>query len=512
MKKIFFTGVSLEIEERAKRRKRKGRTGGRKALKQPKAGRRPAKGGKGSKGCGTGAGGFAAGNQCALEDGVPQPLKQVNVKKTRIKAKQLAVKEQAAIKSAARKAAVKRVVKKMRDNGKKIKIKIASGKLKVTGTGQNVAEAIKLMKADKDLKIVGTPKSIKQQLEEMKKRREAMRDTSPKRAGENELEYQKRKNKPEWDDFERNTAATDKKFGLMKEELIEKRADILRSEGDFQLKADKLERNKSTGESKELEETYDKIYALRDKRYALEQEYNGLDAKHEEAMMADLAKFTKSRSGSHVSANFTNNIDKKAGRTSKWKKPFEKNAKETEEWFSKHVSSDFQNELDDVRMFLAKSSSGSNFNNAHYSGNLHSVHFGTRGNAEFNTSKKVIAHELGHAMSGRLPKHEAAITRFHDEKVAAYLKENPNAKEVAFGSGSTYYRGHRDSSGKSVYGYYSEYAGFDHSAYRKTTRGIEIPSTGMEAMIRHPLIFRKENREHFEMTAFYMAGVLGRDD
>ena len=122
MKKIFFTGVSLEIEERAKRRKRKGRTGGRKALKKPKAARRPAKGGKANKGCGTGAGGFAPGNQCALEDGVPQPLKQVNVKKTRIKAKQLAVKEQAAAKAAKMKQAVKRVVKKMRDNGKKIKI------------------------------------------------------------------------------------------------------------------------------------------------------------------------------------------------------------------------------------------------------------------------------------------------------------------------------------------------------------------------------------------------------
>ncbi len=512
MEKIFFTGVSLEIEERAKRRKRKGRTGGRKALKKPKAGRRPAKGGKANKGCGTGAGGFAAGNQCALEDGVPQPLKQVNVKKTRIKAKQLAVKEQAAAKAAKMKQAVKRVVKKMRDNGKKIKIQVASGKLKVTGTGQNVADAIKLMKADKDLKIVGTPKSIKQQLEEMKKRREAMRDTSPKRAGETELEYQKRKNKPEWDKFERDTAATDKKFGLMKEELIEERADILRSEGDLQLKVDKLERNKSTGGDKELEETYDKIYALRDKRYALEQEYNGLDAKHEEALMADLAKFTKSRSGSHVSAKFTNNIDKKAGRTSKWKKPFEKNAKETEEWFSKHVSSDFQNELDDVRMFLSKSSSGSNFDRAHYSGNLHSVHFGTLGNAKHMTSKPVIAHELGHAMSGRLPKHEAAITRFHDEKVAAYLKENPSAKEVAFSSSSRYYRGYRDSSGKSVYGYYLEYSGFDHNAYRKTTRGIEIPSTGMEAMMREPLRFRKENKEHFEMTAFYMAGVLGRDD
>lgn len=80
-----------QAEQRARR------AGGRgQKTKKLKGLRRPAKAGASNKGCGTGAGGFAAGNKCALEDGVPKtpvgnggPLTKPSVSKARQKAEAL---------------------------------------------------------------------------------------------------------------------------------------------------------------------------------------------------------------------------------------------------------------------------------------------------------------------------------------------------------------------------------------------------------------------------------------
>jgi len=188
--------------------------------KRPKKPGSPAKTGPG-KGCGTGAGGFKAGNNCAKEDGIPQPasaLKPVNKKadiayakaaKAKALAKQQAKEAAAKAKSEAyqkspaylskqkqkridslrRKAAQKKAEKGEREAAEmkaaaeaaaakraamlqKIRIKKANEQIKIAGTPKSIKQEIEELKAriasDK-LKVVETPKSIREELDDLKK-------------------------------------------------------------------------------------------------------------------------------------------------------------------------------------------------------------------------------------------------------------------------------------------------------------------------------------------------------
>jgi hypothetical protein len=168
----------------------------RKQKKVKVANRRPAKMGA-SAGCGTGAGGFKAGNNCAAEDGIPRKplsqggaLKGANAKGDLARAK--AMREKAAAKKAKKEAADKaksaatRPQREAKSKAKKIdylRRKAAERKAQKgerdAAEKQAAAEAaaakkaamlqkIRIKKANEQLKVAGTPKSIKQELEELK--------------------------------------------------------------------------------------------------------------------------------------------------------------------------------------------------------------------------------------------------------------------------------------------------------------------------------------------------------
>lgn len=166
--------------------------------KRPKKPGSPAKTGPG-KGCGTGAGGFKAGNNCAKEDGIPQPasaLKPVNKKADIAYAK--AMKEKAAKKQAAKIAAdkaraeayrpIKEAKAAAKSKQKRIeKLRKAAAERKAEKGERDAAEMkaaaeaaaakraamlqkIRVKKANERIQVVGTPKSIKQEIDELKAR------------------------------------------------------------------------------------------------------------------------------------------------------------------------------------------------------------------------------------------------------------------------------------------------------------------------------------------------------
>lgn len=194
---------------------------GKKNKKTKVAPRAPAKTGP-SAGCGTGAGGFKAGNNCAKEDGIPRkPLGQGGAlkkadakadialaKKLREKAKARRERKEALDKAkseAARpakeakekqrkidylrkKAAERKAAKDQREAAEKqaakeaadkkraamlqiIRVKSANTKLEIAGTPKSIKqeiEELKLKKASEPLKVVATPKSIREELDELK--------------------------------------------------------------------------------------------------------------------------------------------------------------------------------------------------------------------------------------------------------------------------------------------------------------------------------------------------------
>lgn len=191
----------------------RGRMGAPRAPKRNKKAKarpgRPAKAGP-SAGCGTGAGGFKAGNNCAKEDGIPRKpfsmggaLKQgpkgelqsakaqIAAKQSKVAAKQakqqakdkqtsiVAKKSKAAIRkkqkedkaAEAQKQADAAAAAKKKATLQKIRVKKANEKLTVAETPKSVAQEIKeakIKRATGELKVVETPKSIAQEIAEAK--------------------------------------------------------------------------------------------------------------------------------------------------------------------------------------------------------------------------------------------------------------------------------------------------------------------------------------------------------
>lgn len=167
---------------------------------------RPAKVGP-SAGCGTGSGGFKAGNNCAKEDGIPrkpfsmggalkqgpkgelQAVKaQIAIKQAKVAAKQQKqqAKDQLTSKKAKALARKKQKDAKAAEDQKqidaaaaakkkamlqKIRVKKANEKITVAATPKSIAEQIKeakVAKANEGVKVVETPKTIAQEIAEAK--------------------------------------------------------------------------------------------------------------------------------------------------------------------------------------------------------------------------------------------------------------------------------------------------------------------------------------------------------
>jgi hypothetical protein len=183
------------FEERARKpkKRKKVRTTGRPAKTGPSAG------------CGTGSGGFKAGNNCAKEDGIPQrplsqggALKGANAKDDFARAK--ALKEKAVAKKAKKEADAKAksiATKPQRDKARVDRKRAAEKQAKIDELRRAAAERkaqkgerdaaerkaaqeaadkkrsemlqkIRIKKANEKLTVAGTPKSIKQEIDELK--------------------------------------------------------------------------------------------------------------------------------------------------------------------------------------------------------------------------------------------------------------------------------------------------------------------------------------------------------
>lgn len=205
-----WSEVKVARLERENSAEQRGRLGAPRAPKRNKKAKarpgRPAKVGP-SAGCGTGSGGFKAGNNCAKEDGIPRkpfsmggalkqgPKGELQSAKAAIAAKQAKVaakqqKQQAKDQLTSKKA--KALVRKKQKDAKeaeaqkqadaaaaakkkamlqKIRVKKANEKITVAATPKSIAEQIKeakVAKANEGVKVVETPKTIAQEIAEAK--------------------------------------------------------------------------------------------------------------------------------------------------------------------------------------------------------------------------------------------------------------------------------------------------------------------------------------------------------
>lgn len=179
LKTAAILAALAQAEQRARRAGGRGRK-----TKKLKGLRRPAKAGAANKGCGTGAGGFAAGNKCALEDGVPQkpvrkggPLTKPSVSKTRKKAETLRRKaaqkqkeKEAKAKAGKDKFAYekKRARRRAAEKAAAEKKQEAARKQAAEAKRNRMLQSIRIKKANEKLEISDTGKSIAQEIEEAK--------------------------------------------------------------------------------------------------------------------------------------------------------------------------------------------------------------------------------------------------------------------------------------------------------------------------------------------------------
>lgn len=178
------TAAVLASLAQAEQRARMGGGRSKQKTKKLKGVRRPAKAGAANQGCGTGAGGFAAGNQCALEDGVPKtplgqggPLTKPNVGKTRAKAK--ALRKKAADKQKKKQESQKkepfsyerkRAKRRAAEKAEKSRLEGIREKLARDKKRQEMLQTIRIRRGNERLAISGQGKSLDQSVQEERQR------------------------------------------------------------------------------------------------------------------------------------------------------------------------------------------------------------------------------------------------------------------------------------------------------------------------------------------------------
>jgi chemotaxis protein histidine kinase CheA len=541
------------FEERARKpkKRKKVRTTGRPAKTGPSAG------------CGTGSGGFKAGNNCAKEDGIPQrplsqggALKGANAKDDFARAK--ALKENAAAKKAKKEAAdkAKSIATKPQREAAKVERKRAAEKQAKIDELRRAAAERKAQKGERDAAERKAAQEAadrkrsemlqKIRIKEANKKLDIIEKpaakfsgevdgAAAKNAGETQFDFAKRridadlkKLHSEIDALEKRADQAEKAINSKIQQLKEDAAAIDRERRENAQKITAGGRKVTKKESEEHAKINERHAEAHENLRKAQVERDKLDAQHRKDVHKVIGEFVESHGKGLVSVDASKKFADEAALNktrSQYKEEFKTNAGKAWEFLKSTLAPIHQPKIDAIKVKL-DTDAGS----ADYSDITQTARHGTLGgNADYHISRKVIVHEIAHGLHygrqfmppepGLLPKQDrvsesvrAAIKEDYDARVAKLRSDNPQGLEqVVYHPERQSYRlwkpkgEARKGREESYLGYANQYS---DSELQGSISATEVVSVGVEHVYDSPRRFRKNSRSHFDLTLLFMAGRL----
>lgn len=526
----------LESEVRSRRRK-----------KRPRRPSTPSNSGAGAnKGCGTGKGGFSAGNSCAKEDGIPNAprrppsaLGPVNAKADLAKAK--AMKEKSAKKQAEKVAAAKaksEAYKKTPEYAQKQKQKRidalrrkAAERKKEKGerdaaekkAAQEAADKkraallqkIRIKKANERLNVVEKPDDgFSGKLDSSIK----------KRASETRAEFVERQMKGDFEKLDKQLEDMDKRHSAeiarrhkewrdldeaysKQYEIEDKNATKLKTESGATLALE------AVVDGKKIDQRSDALKALHAKMVNARKDLDGYRREAREEMQAAVGRLVASHGGAvqlpSTSSSYSISGVKSGAKNTGWL---------SDAWgfLSRVGSSGIKNAVLATKIKL-RSSGGGN-----HSSGLKTITVG-------GESRTTAVHEYGHAIEDSSPSLMQALDEDFRSRMTKFMAVTPNAGMVRHPNVS-YYDGpelpgvdgkrpkrNGYKSGTSLLGYSMRYSDFGYNdasrrkygvANPRYGRGTEVFSTGLETLYSDPARLWRDHRSHFRLVVMGLSGRL----
>ncbi|NBW09351.1 MAG: hypothetical protein EBR82_15130 [Caulobacteraceae bacterium] len=421
------------LERLAEFRRRAG--GPRKQKKVKVANRRPAKMGA-SAGCGTGAGGFKAGNNCAIEDGIPRKplsqggaLKSANAKDDLARAK--AMREKAAAKKAKKEAADKAKSEATRPQREAARLerKKSAEKQKRIGELRRTAAERKAQKGERDAaekqsaaEAAAAKKAAMLQKIRIKKANEQLKviekpadrfsgqvdESIKKLPGETQVDFAKRRIDADMKRLHEEMDALETRLASERMALLQKKIDLDEAAANAQrqkqayaqkiIGTDRHPRNPTKDETKEYDRLSGELTKAMKEREENLKRLDLLEKKYNDEAHELISDFVKSHNGGSLSkfdtdAQFANpdHIEKTR---SMFAKQFKDNAKEAWSFLSKVSSPIHQQKGSDVKVKLDTDAGGADYDDI-----AQVARHGTLGsNGNYHTSAAVIVHEVAHGL------------------------------------------------------------------------------------------------------------------
>lgn len=528
--------------------------GGKKNKKTKVAPRAPAKTGP-SAGCGTGAGGFKAGNNCAKEDGIPRKplgagggLKKADPKADIALAKKLREKakirkdrkealdkaksdatraqreKQRRIKRLRAEAAKRAEAKKQRDiNEYQLAVQRAGAKR------DQMLQKIRIKKANQQLNVIEKPAG----------RFTGEADqAATKNPGETQFEFAKRRIgqdlkrlHDEFDAIEKRADEVTKSLNSKLQQLKEEAASIVRERQAFAGKITNGSRRPTQAEAAEYDRMSEQLTLANSKIRDVEKQKNEIENRVRQEQHDAISEFVQAHGKGSISVNADSQFrdpDGLAKTTSQYAAGFKENAKKAWDFLNRTIAPVYQSKAESIKVRLDTKQGGADYNDV-----FEEARHGTKGqNAEYHTSDHVIVHEISHGLHyGRstipadpndklsLPKTDKvaesirdAIKEDYDARVSEFKASyNGEVKQVSYHPERTQYKlwvpkgESRLPLSESYLGYANQYADSEHSSAIKAT---EVVSVGIEEVYRSPRSLRSRARSHFDLMMVFMAGRL----
>lgn len=521
----------------------------RKQKKVKVANRRPAKMGA-SAGCGTGAGGFKAGNNCAKEDGIPRKplsqggaLKKSDAKKDIAAAKALAQKEKAAkeqkmasdvkqrrIEGLRKSAAERKAQKGERDAAEKQAAAEAAAAKKAA-----MLQKIRIKKANEQLKVVEKPPD---------RFSGDADDSIQKSPGETQFEYAKRRVDADLKKLHQELDASEAKAESRRQDVL-KRIESL--EKDVRSRRDDAQNfartilagnRKPTRDEVEQQKMLDKVKDDANKKLAdAYRERNSIDSELAVEHHDIISDFVKSHGKGLADFRAEDQFYDAAAiakTRSKYAESFKENTKTAWSFLSKVSAPLHQEKGRSIRVKLDTEAGDADYNDI-----TQISRHGVYGKGEYNTSAGVIVHEIAHGLHygphvktsaygpdgrPRLPsvqdgyewlqspayRARAAIKEDYDARVATLRSQNQQGLEqIVYHPERQNYKmwkpAGRDRQKESYLGYADQYCDAENG---NATGATEVISVGIEQLYRNPRALRGVYRSHFDITILFLAGRL----
>lgn len=474
---------------------------GKKNKKTKVAPRAPAKTGP-SAGCGTGAGGFKAGNNCAKEDGIPRkPLGQGGAlkkadakadialaKKLREKAKARKERKEALDKAKSEAARPAKEAKEKQRKADYLKKKAAEEKQRrIDGLR---AEAAKRAEAKKKREIneyqlavqrAGAKRDQMLQRIRIKKANEQLNvvekpegrftgrvdQAATKNPGETQFDFAKRrisadlkKLHEELDAIEKRADEVTKSLNSKLQQLKEEAASIVRDRQAFAGKITNGSRRPTKDEAAEYDRMSEQLTSANSKIREVEKQKNEIAENGKQEQHDVISEFVQAHGKGSISVKADSQFgdpDGLAKTTSEYAEKFKENARKAWGFLSRTVAPIYQSKAESIKVRLDTKQGGADYNDV-----VQEARHGTKGQyAEYNTSDHVIVHEIAHGLHyGRstipadpndrlsLPKTDRvaesirdAIKEDYDARVSAFKASyNGDVKQVSYHPERTQYK------------------------------------------------------------------------